>query len=107
MVNLPNALTILRIFLVPLLVVVLFTRTQFGVFVGAAMLVAASIVPAFLGLSWLYAAAAVGGGALLMLRTAQLALEPTRARALASFHASLIQLSLLIVAAGIEPLLRA
>jgi protoheme IX farnesyltransferase len=71
------------------------------------MLVAASIVPAFLGLSWLYAAAAVGGGALLMLRTAQLALEPTRARALASFHASLIQLSLLIVAAGIEPLLRA
>ena len=78
-----------------------------AVFVGAAMLVAASIVPAFLGLSWLYAAAAVGGGALLMLRTAQLALEPTRARALASFHASLIQLSLLIVAAGIEPLLRA
>lgn len=37
MVNLPNALTILRIFLVPLLVVVLFTRTQFGVFVGAAI----------------------------------------------------------------------
>jgi len=78
-----------------------------AVFWGAAMLVAASIVPAFLGLSWLYAAAAVGGGALLMLRTAQLALEPTRARALASFHASLIQLSLLIVAAGVEPLLRA
>ena len=39
--------------------------------------------------------------------TSQLALEPTRPRALASFHASLIQLSLLIVAAGIEPLLRA
>ena len=78
-----------------------------AVFWGAAMLVASSIVPAFLGLSWVYALAAVVGGALLMWRTAQLALEPTRARALASFHASLIQLSLLIVAAMVEPLLRA
>jgi CDP-diacylglycerol--glycerol-3-phosphate 3-phosphatidyltransferase len=33
--NLPNALTLLRIFLVPLLVVVLLTRTQVGVLVGA------------------------------------------------------------------------
>lgn len=32
--NLPNALTLLRIFLVPLLVVVLLTRTEAGVFVG-------------------------------------------------------------------------
>jgi CDP-diacylglycerol--glycerol-3-phosphate 3-phosphatidyltransferase len=36
-VNLPNALTVLRIFLVPLLVVVLLTRTESGVFVGAAI----------------------------------------------------------------------
>jgi CDP-diacylglycerol---glycerol-3-phosphate 3-phosphatidyltransferase len=33
-VNLPNALTLLRIFLVPLLVVVLLTRSEAGVFVG-------------------------------------------------------------------------
>jgi len=33
--NLPNALTLLRIFLVPLLVVVLLTRTHGGLFLGA------------------------------------------------------------------------
>lgn len=33
--NLPNALTVLRIFLVPILVVVLLTRTQGGLFLGA------------------------------------------------------------------------
>ena len=78
-----------------------------AVFSGAAMLVVASIVPAFLGMSWLYAAAAVGGGALLLLRAWQLVLDTTRPRALASFHASLVQLSLLIVAAAVDPLLRA
>jgi protoheme IX farnesyltransferase len=82
-------------------------RAARAVFWGATMLVASSIVPAFLGLSWAYLAAAVAGGALLLWRTAQLAADPSRARALASFHASLIQLSLLIVAAMIEPLLRA
>lgn len=35
MVNLPNALTVLRIFLVPLLVVVLLTRARHGLFLGA------------------------------------------------------------------------
>lgn len=35
MVNLPNALTVLRIFLVPVLVVVLLTRTEGGLFLGA------------------------------------------------------------------------
>jgi CDP-diacylglycerol---glycerol-3-phosphate 3-phosphatidyltransferase len=35
--NLPNALTLLRIFLVPLLVVVLLTRTHGGLFLGAAI----------------------------------------------------------------------
>ncbi|CAG1004524.1 heme o synthase [Burkholderiales bacterium] len=78
-----------------------------AVFSGAAMLVAASLVPVFLGMSWLYATAAVAGGVLMLVRAGQLALEPTRPRALASFHASLVQLSLLIVAASVEPLLRA
>jgi CDP-diacylglycerol--glycerol-3-phosphate 3-phosphatidyltransferase len=35
--NLPNALTLLRIFLVPVLVVVLFTRARHGLFLGAAI----------------------------------------------------------------------
>jgi len=37
MLNLPNALTLLRIFLVPLLVVVLLTRTNLSVVAGAAI----------------------------------------------------------------------
>ncbi len=78
-----------------------------AVFSGAAMLVVASLVPGFLGMSWFYVAAAIAGGALLLVRAGQLALEPTRARALASFHASLVQLSFLIVAAIADPLFRA
>jgi CDP-diacylglycerol--glycerol-3-phosphate 3-phosphatidyltransferase len=35
--NLPNALTVLRIFLVPVLVVLLLTRAQHGLFAGAAV----------------------------------------------------------------------
>lgn len=35
--NLPNALTLLRIFLVPVLVVLLLTRTEHGLFLGAAV----------------------------------------------------------------------
>ena len=77
-----------------------------AVFTGAVLLVIASIVPGFLGMSWLYVAAAVAGGALLLWRAAQLAEDPTRRRAFASFHASLVQLSLLIVAAIADPLFR-
>ena len=78
-----------------------------AVFSGSVLLVATSIVPGFLGMSWLYVAAAIAGGALLLWRTAQLVDDPTRQRAFASFHASLVQLSLLIVAAIAEPLFRA
>jgi len=78
-----------------------------AVFSGAAMLVIASVVPGFLGMSWFYVACALAGGTLLLARAGQLALEATRARALASFHASLVQLSFLIVAACADPLFRA
>jgi protoheme IX farnesyltransferase len=74
---------------------------------GAVVLVAVSLVPGFMGASLVYVAAALAGGALLVWRASQLAVEPTRARAFASFHASLVQLSLLIVAALAEPLFRA
>jgi protoheme IX farnesyltransferase len=73
---------------------------------GAVMLVAASLLPVFFGMTWFYGVLAASGGALLIVRAAQLALEPTRRRALSSFHASLIQLSLLIVAALADPVFR-
>jgi protoheme IX farnesyltransferase len=78
-----------------------------AVFSGAVLLVVASILPGFLGLSWFYVALAIAGGALLLWRAAQLAMDPSRRRAFASFHASLVQLSLLIVAVIADPLFRA
>lgn len=78
-----------------------------AVFSGAALLVAVSLVPGFLGMSWFYVAMAMAGGALLLVRAARLALDPTRAHALASFHASLVQLSFLIMAAIADPAFRA
>jgi protoheme IX farnesyltransferase len=85
---------------VPMLpVVVGIPRAANAVFSGAVMLVAASIAPAFLGMGWLYLVAAVGGGAYLLRASARLARIPDRRHAMASFHASLIQLSLLLAAA--------
>jgi protoheme IX farnesyltransferase len=78
-----------------------------AVFAGALMLTAVSLVPGFLGMSAVYVVAAIAGGLLLCWRAAQLVLETTRRRAIASFHASLVQLSLLIVAAIADPLFRA
>ena len=47
--NLPNALTALRIFLVPLLVVVLLTRAEHHVFLGAAIFGLAALTDYFDG----------------------------------------------------------
>ncbi len=85
---------------VPMLpVVVGDARAARAVQVSAALLVASSLVPAFLGMGWLYLAAAAGGGGYFLLTSTQLALEPTRRRAMVNFHASLIQLTVLLVAA--------
>lgn len=70
-----------------------------AVFAGAALLVLASLVPVFYGLSWLYLAAAIGGGVYFLHQNAALVLDPCRRTALASFHASLAQLTLLLAAA--------
>jgi protoheme IX farnesyltransferase len=93
---------------VPMLpVVVGDARAARAVFIGAAMLVAASLAPAALGMGWVYLAGAAVGGAHLLHRTAQLALAPSRRRAMVSFHASLAQLTLLLVAAMADAALHA
>jgi protoheme IX farnesyltransferase len=85
---------------VPMLpVVVGDARAARAVFAGACMLVAASLVPGLLGMGWVYMAGAIGGGALLLAKTARLSRYPDRRTAMASFHASLIQLTVLLVAA--------
>ena len=60
---------------------------------------AASIVPVFYGLGWIYLAAALAGGAWFTARSIQLVQNPCPRTAMANFRASLVQLSLLLGAA--------
>jgi heme o synthase len=88
---------------VPMLpVVVGDARAARAVFAGAVMLIAASLVPGLIGMGWVYMAGAIGGGAYLLAKAAKLARHPDRRTAMASFHASLIQLTLLLVAAIVD-----
>ena len=69
------------------------------VFASACMLVAASVVPAMLGMGAVYLASAIAGGAWLLAKAWALAHMPDRRHAMATFHASLVQLTMLLVAA--------
>ncbi len=64
---------------------------------------AASVVPAFYGLGWIYLTAALVGGAWFIHRSIQLVTAPSRKTAMANFFASLIQLGLLLAAAILDP----
>ena len=82
---------------VPMLPVVIGNeRAARAVFAGAAMLVASSLLPAFAGLSWIYLACAIAGGAWLLVTSARLVAAPGRGAAMRNFHASLVQLTLLL-----------
>jgi protoheme IX farnesyltransferase len=85
---------------VPMLpIVVGDARAARVVFTSAAMLVGATLAPAMLGMGWLYLGAALAGGGYLLATSARLARTPSRRNALVNFHASLVQLTLLLVAA--------
>ncbi|MFO1398718.1 MAG: heme o synthase [Burkholderiales bacterium] len=93
---------------VPMLPVVVGSeRAARVVHMSAIALVAASLLPAALGLGFVYLAAAVGSGAYFLTATRRLARAPSRASALASFHASLLQLTVLLVAAMVDAALHA
>jgi len=93
---------------VPMLpVVVGDRRAARAVLVGAAMLFAASLLPALLGMGRVYLAGALGGGIYLLARSFQLAWAPGRRAAMLNFHASLIQLTLLLSAAIVDAALHA
>lgn len=88
---------------VPMLPVVVGDATaSWAILVHTIAVAAASIVPFFYGLGWLYLVAAVIGGAWFTYRSIQLALAPSRATAMANFFASLVQLGLLLAAAMID-----
>lgn len=65
--------------------------------------VAASIVPAFYGLGWIYLSAAILGGLWFIHRSIRLVRHPSRETAMANFFASLVQLGLLLAAAILDP----
>ncbi|MGR2689727.1 heme o synthase [Pelomicrobium sp. P1] len=72
------------------------------IFRSAMALVAVSLLPAFFGLGWVYLAGAAAGGAWFLAKSAALARSPSRATAMANFHASLLQLGLLLGAALLD-----
>ncbi len=85
---------------VPMLpVVVGDAKAAQAIFASAALLVLASMVPAWYGLGWLYLVAAISGGAFFLMKSAALVLDPCRRTAMANFRASLVQLSVLLAAA--------
>jgi len=73
----------------------------------AVLLVAASLIPAFLSLGPIYLASAVLGGGYLLRKSVQLATNPGRAAALANFHATLLQLGLLLLGAMLDAVIGA
>lgn len=92
---------------VPMLpVVVGAERAARVVFYSTLALVAASLLPAWFGAGPIYLAGAGVGGAYFLLKAWHLARQPSRATALASFFGSLVQLGLLLLAAGIDGLIR-
>ena len=81
-------------------------RAAWAVFWSTVALVAASLLPVFYGAGPIYLAGAAAGGALFLRKSWLLARAPGRKTAMGSFFASLLQLSLVLVAASVDPLLR-
>ena len=92
---------------VPMLPVVIGTeRAAWAVFWSTVALVASSLLPALWGAGPLYLAGAAAGGAVILHKAWALARRPSRRTAMATFVASLLQLSLVLGAASVDPLLR-
>lgn len=92
---------------VPMLPVVVGTeRAARAVMVSTVALVVASLLPGFFGAGPVYLAGAVAGGGYFVIKSWGLLLEPSRSSAMGAFSASLVQLSLVLVAATIDGLMR-
>ena len=88
---------------VPMLpVVVGDARAARAILAGTLLLVAASLVPAWQGLSWIYGITAIASGTYFVKKSVDLVRAPSRATAMANFHASLMQLTLLLTAAIVD-----
>ena len=82
-------------------------RAARAVLAATILLVAASLAPALAGLSWIYAITALASGAWFLWKSVLLVRDPSPRTAMANFHASLVQLTLLLSAAIVDALLLA
>jgi len=88
---------------VPMLPVVVGDRVAARVVLGNTMLlVVASILPFFYSMGWIYLAGALLGGAWFLHTNLKMVRNPTPRTAMVSFHASLVQLTLLLTAAIVD-----
>jgi heme o synthase len=91
---------------VPMLPVVMSAdATNKVILANTVMLVASSLLPGLFGAGWLYMAAAVSGGGWFLYKSVLLVRNPGRQAAMSNFFASLVQLSVLLIAVMVEPLL--
>jgi len=92
---------------VPMLPVVVGTERAARIVYGSAVTLAlASLLPMLFGAGFVYLAGALGGGLYFVLKARALAAAPSRATAIGSFLASLVQLGTLLAAASIDGVMR-
>ncbi len=88
---------------VPMLPVVVRDQTAAWVILGhTVVLVALSLLPFFYGLGWIYLLGAALGGTRFVWTSIALVRHPSAATAMANFHASLVQLTLLLSGAILD-----
>ncbi|MCC7462213.1 MAG: protoheme IX farnesyltransferase [Gammaproteobacteria bacterium] len=81
-------------------------RAARAVLYATLMLVAISLLPGLFGAGPIYLVGALAGGAYFIAKAAALSRAPSRRTAMASFLASLVQLSVLLIAAGVDSVSR-
>ncbi len=88
---------------VPMLPVVVSATTAARIIlVHTVLLVGLSLVPVLFGLGWIYLLGAAAGGGWFLWTSIQLMRNPGPAAAMTNFHASLLQLSLLLAATMLD-----
>lgn len=88
---------------VPMLPVVVSEKAAANIILGhTVLLVALSLTPVMFGLGWIYLLGAATGGGLFVWTSVALARDPSPKTAISNFHASLLQLCLLLIAAILD-----
>jgi len=88
---------------VPMLPVVVSEKVAANIILGhTVLLVALSLTPVMFGLGWIYLLGAATGGGLFVWTSVALARNPSPETAISNFHASLLQLCLLLIAAILD-----